>query len=514
MKKWIKSFIEYALALILLFGLGLFVNKGIIIKGLYMDDLFNWAWFPGLNIFDYAFKFYGASRYRPFFDAMQFIEYSIVGNNPILFVYVNILLNSLVALFIYHFADKLSKNRFIAFLVASMYMISHFAYYQIGQVLGLLETEAQFFALLILYFSFKMAGVIRKNDYDDTFSIQKVIILFVLYFIIAFTHERFLCLAPVILFSILVSKTEKKKWPCYIIFVLELGLIFFIRHLAIGKMIPAGTGGTYVEDTFSIATCLMYCLQQVAFIFGFNIGPEHLVGCEFINIERRLIKFMGLASIVFLLVIVIVYFVKKMHIEKDTGKKANFNADILFALFVAMCIGASSVTIRVEMRFVYVSFTASLLYLSYMIGYIFSLGEKSGKVFRSGVLSILVLILFIGFFVSRGVLELQYRTYHKKIHFALDQDRVNSLYDATIDKYGRDDILSGKRQVYIVNQNYGFTDFYAKWFFTIYDKKYENHPIVLVNDISELPETVTPDNAIVLVENIDTMRSYIEYPLA
>ena len=58
MKRKILLLVEYLIVFILIFFVGLKVNKGIIIKGLYMDDLFNWSWFPGLNIYDYAYISY------------------------------------------------------------------------------------------------------------------------------------------------------------------------------------------------------------------------------------------------------------------------------------------------------------------------------------------------------------------------------------------------------------------------------------------------------------------------
>ena len=48
----------------------------------------------------------------------------------------------------------------------------------------------------------------------------------------------------------------------------------------------------------------------------------------------------------------------------------------LFVAFIGACIVCSSVTIRVEMRWVYVSLAAALLFLSWMYG---SLTEQMAK---------------------------------------------------------------------------------------------------------------------------------------
>ena len=39
---------------------------------------------------------------------------------------------------------------------------------------------------------------------------------------------------------------------------------------------------------------------------------------------------------------------------------------VLFLVFITLCIGSSSVTIRVEMRWVYVAYAAALLFFAYL----------------------------------------------------------------------------------------------------------------------------------------------------
>ena len=38
----------------------------------------------------------------------------------------------------------------------------------------------------------------------------------------------------------------------------------------IGSILPAGTGGTQVADTFSLADTFKYALSQIAYVFGIN----------------------------------------------------------------------------------------------------------------------------------------------------------------------------------------------------------------------------------------------------
>ena len=504
MKK-IKSIIEYLVVFALLLMLCFYVNRDIVIKALYMDDLFHWSWFRGLNIFEFAFKFYGVSRYRPVFDAIQYIFYIIIDTDPFRYAIINKVYNSIVALFIYHFIKKVDAGKIVALLLSSLYLIAHFAYYQIGQGIGSLETDALFFAIIILFYSLKLSGAIVNRDEFENIklpskmdNIKNTIILFIMFFIVSFTHERFMGTAVPIVIAIFMSRDEedmkitKRKIISLIVFVLEILLICFIRFLAIGKVMPAGTGGTYVEETFNILECIGYCFAQVACIFGINIGPDYLYGVDFMNLSGVKVKYLALVSIVFIVATIVVYIWKRI---RHKSRKNSLAGDLILLSFIAMCIGASSVTIRVEMRFIYVSFTAAIIYLAYMCGYI---KESINK----NILKTIPVIMVALVFITRIPIEFRYRTYFKNIHCYVDLNRVNSIYDNTIGKYGVDEILH-KKKIYIIDNVYGMTDFYSEYFFKIYDKENIGNKIILVRDIAEVPASDIGEDTIILYENYD-----------
>lgn len=507
MKKVIKNLIEYVLVFIVLLFICFYINRNIIIKGLYMDDLFHWSWFRGINIFEFAFKFYeGSSRYRPVFDAIQYIFYTIIDTDIFRFGIINKVYNTIVALFIYHFIKRVDAGRIIAFIFSALYLIAHYAYYQIGQGIGSLETDAQFFSLIVLFFSLKLSGAITKKDEfgnvvlpDNLENIKNTIILYLMFFVVSFTHERFMGTAVPIVIAVMLSRDKenirisKTKIISLIAFVLEIVLICYIRLLATGKVMPAGTGGTYVEETFNLLVCIRYCFSQVAGIFGINVGPEYLYGIDFQNLMDQNVKLLAIISIVLIIGIIIGYIILRL---KTTTKKNAIAGDLIFLSFIAVCIGASSVTIRVEMRFVYVSFTASIIYLTYMYGYI----RNSVNIGRVRLIACFMLILV---FLTRVPIELKYRQYFNKIHCYVDLNRVNSIYDNTIGKYGLDDILN-KKKIYIIEKYYGMTNFYAEYFFKIYDKNDVGKQIILVSDISEIPESDIGPDTIILYENYES----------
>lgn len=563
--KKIIYILEIIVATILLLKFCFYINENIVIKGLYMDDLYDWSWFPGLSIYDFAFKFYpSSSRYRPFFSAIQYFIYTIVQNEPLRFAIINKIYNTIVSVFLYHFLRRLKLSNITSFFLSCLYLISHFAYYQIGQVIGTLETSALFFAIIILFFSLMISGGIRDNieesfqsidnDNVNDFDIQKniktykikyilnLIFIYIMFFIIAFTHERYLCLAPIIFFAILLSNRkingfndEKNKFNILIpiiVFFIEIIFICILRSIAIGKVLPAGTGGTYVEDTFTISNFINFCFTQVAFIFGYNIGPDYLVGIDYVSVLDVNVKNALLISNVLIFILLIVYivfrillriFIMKTKTEIDRKKHASYVErmcnvrDLLILSFIMLCIAASSVTIRIEMRFIYVSFVGAIIFLAHIstsIIMIKSVIKKSSyeentrkkeiikiminKIFSIFTLISLIIVLIV---LCRVPIELVYRENYDKIFCMVDQKRMNSLYDNTIGTYGVEDILRDKK-IYIVKNYYGLTNFYAEYFFKIYDKENIGNKIILIDDLLGLEDGASDDNSIILVEDI------------
>ena len=280
-----------------------------------------------------------------------------------------------------------------------------------------------------------------------------------------------------------------------LVFALELVLILYIRYIAIGKVLPAGTGGTKVEDTFSIMQFFVFCFEQLAIIFGLNIGPEHLVGIDFASIENIMVKRLTIASIAIILAIFMAYIVCKIRDSIINNKNLfkTFYIDIVFISFIASLIVASSVTVRVELRFVYTSFIAMIIYLAYicacMKGYI------TVKYIR-----FIPTLLFLAIFLLRAPIEMLYRSYFYKIYCYVDMSRINSIYDNTIGSYGLDDILH-KKKIYVINKVYDMTNFYAEYLFKIYDENNVGNAIILVNDISEIDFSTVDDETIILYEN-------------
>ena len=523
-----------------------YVNRHIHIKALYMDDLYLFSFFREQDFLTFSFPIGEAVRFRPVYWALSYIEMVFVGNDPNRYWYFNVVLNGLLACFLCFFSWVVSKGKKIVSLSLSLIFLSaHFAYYQIAQALGILETLALGFSLITLYFLYQELN-------EEKHFLRNLIFSHIFFFLLVFTHERYIALLPLFYVPLFFRGRagEAKILTGGKILPLAQAFLFYaIRKFAIGSFIPKGTGGTEVTESFKLEEALQNAFTEVYYIFGFQKGPEHLNGIPWEKVAENIRKLvyasivvLGITVFLCLIFALIRIFKTDKSIGESTessiGKSAesgtgnhsvkitannaandvandatnksasNFKKEqkrvkparlrtfignnLLFLIFIAMCIGSSSVTIRVEMRWVYVSFAASLLYFSYLLGVSrLPLGT----------------IFCLAFICLRIPVERYYRSYFPQIYFWEDQDRMNSLAEETIEKYGRGGVLG--KQVYILENKYKMSKFYGDTFFQVFDEDFSGHgtKIHFIQDLTRLPKEANRENSLVL-EEVPEERAY------
>ena len=579
-----KAFIKgiplggYLLAFLFLLGSAYWINRQIHIKALYMDDLYLFSFFREQNFFEFSFPIGQAVRFRPVYWAISYIEMALVGADPNRYLHFNIFLNSLLAFFLFFFSLKMTKKRILSLSLGVLFLSAHFAYYQIGQAIGILETLALGFALLTLYFLY------RQIDCQERAFGKMLLFSHLFFFLLIFTHERYVALLPLFYIPLFfrgkqaevntavgvqniglkeaeeskngkaldgakaadyakasesalsgtatagkqyivveqgesestntgvstsaytnvsesVSASARKQnnpeskalkrpkiLPFFLPFV-QAFLFFIIRSLAIGSFVPKGTGGTEVQDGFSLTKALSHAFSQVFYIFGIQAGPDYLAGISWEEVGRkhRYVIYASIAVLAFSILLALLFAIRKGKLKKEF-----FGKNILFLGFIALCIGCSSITIRVEMRWVYVSFAAALLYFAYLLG---NTGMPIPTFFA---------LLFV---CLRFPAEMKYRESFPRIYFWEDQERMNSLAEQTIGKYGRDYVLG--KQVYILENNYKMSKFYGDTFFQVFDPEMSGQgtKIHFIKDFRELPSEANLYNSLVLKE-VPEERAY------
>ncbi len=465
-------------------GIGFLVNHALRISGLYMDDLYMWSTYGEQSFLEYVFPV-GSTRFRPVYWFVAWIELGIIRYHITWIVPINILIAAATAYFIYLFAKEISQMPWVAYGMGVMFLVSRFAYYNIGQLLGLMEAMGIIFSLLIAHFLYQYICYERNARYY-------VALLF--YILICFTHERYIVVLPVFFLAILARRT-KDLFACVSAILASAGIIV-LRTLTTGKVVPAGTGGTYVTDTFSVKNMFGSVLDEILYMFGVNAGPEHLNGMTWAQtpLPIKILVYMGGVVAIF-----IVYkFIRSLYVLYS--KKIKIDTIIWLTVFFIFFIGgtilSSAVTIRVEMRWIYAPYVFMLLLVSLMMGT--WKRAKEIRIQEKVLIQYLPLATVTLWMILMIPVELYGRTKYDGIYLFPNQKRYNSLADETYWKYG-DDIFG--KEIYIIGNSYKMSDFTAKTFFKVYDRKRKAEGTVVkhISSVKELGQIRS--NMIVLKED-------------
>ena len=300
-----------------------------------------------------------------------------------------------------------------------------------------------------------------------------------------------MALLPLLLLALMVKKC--KKISLWFSVLISFGMVQLIRAFTIGSVLPAGTGGTQVADTLNIPQAIKFAFSQAAYVFGVNAGLEHLNGCPWSE-SPMWVKGLIAGADAVLLIMVLAFLVRFITEKQKEHRWVMLFNTLLFVGFIALNIASSSVTIRVEMRWIYVSLAGALLFLSYIYGELTQGVKKElylKRLWPWGILFALYVVLMLP-------AELFYRSCYPKLYLWPDQLRYNSLAEQTYEKYG-DDIFG--KTIYIVGNTYEMSDFTARTFFKVFDpnRKAEGTKVEFIDSIRDIGQV--DDQMLVLRED-------------
>lgn len=478
----------------LLLAFGFIINAGIQIRGLFMDDLYLWSCYGEQTFREFVFPL-GSTRFRFLYNLAAYVQLGLVGSHVTWFVPINIILNSAIAYTICRFARTLSGNTMIGFLTGFLYLLSRMSYYQISQVYGLMESLALWASIGILYCLYRYIN--EPGQELIWFRMANG-----LYFAVCFIHERYMVFLP-LLFLVLLMK-RNKKWREWAIPLAVFALVQLIRLAAIGTVMPAGTGGTDVADTLNSKQVILFAVQQVLYLFGINTGGNYLCALSWRE-SSRWIKVLVILADMMILAVMIIFIIKVVRSKWE--RMAICRNCLLFFLFIGACIACSSVTIRVEVRWVYVSMAAAWLWLAYMCGVIARPSAQKPEAarrvpdYRWALICTGLAVMYTGFMIPA---ETYYRNHYSNLYYWNSQQQYNSLAEQTYEKYG--EAVFGKK-IYILKNTYDVSKFYADTFFKVFDKdrKAEGTEVIFVDNIRDFGQV---NNNMLVIREDPSFHAY------
>ena len=468
-------------------GFAFFINRNMKLDALYMDDLYQWYCYFESSFVEGVFTI-SSTRFRALYNLVSWVQMMLFGTHIHWYVPFNIILNTGIAYTIYWMSRKLSRSIYVGVLCGILFLASRMSYYQIGQILGLMESMAMWMALAILWLLY---GYLNEKDGGDQ---RRIYLASLLYVGVCFVHERYMVLLPLFILVLLFKKA--KSWKLWAAPLSGFAFVQAMRLIFIGTVSPAGTGGTDVVETLSVGSVIHFALSQVAYIFGINAGPEHLNGQNFREAPIWVILLIGIADLMILL-LVLAFCIRLVQKGKQCVRP--LQTAVLFVMFIGACIACSSVTIRVEMRWVYVSFAAALLFMSWMYGTLISGVAETGR-WVQGVPFLAVITVYV---VLMLPVEVYYRGLYPNLYYWADQEHYNSLAEETYGQYG--DAIFDKT-IYIIGDKFEMSEFTEEYFFKVFDRQRREEPvkIVHIDDVRDIG--LVTDDMLVIQEDPEHNR--------
>ena len=443
---------------------------------LYLDDLEAYTGYisfkDSVGIIGYLFNTAGG-KFRIVMNFITIMLFETIGKNFEVLDVIQLVLNwiNCMALFllIRKFASRSRWKNSLGIIGGTLFAGSRFAYYDITEFWGIMEGLAILCGLVLLYF---LLCYVENGNKKSWIGAN------IAYLIIIFIHERYVLLLGVFIVAV-ICKYEKniKKWA-YIMLPLLIFIAFWgLRFWLLGGQVLVGTGNQNINETFNIKQAILFAFSQVGYILGLNCGPAYLNGIDIRTVPWE-INFIVLLGILIIGVIA----VKTLRQWKDSY--FNIKQILIILSFIGCCIVSSSATIRVEMRWIYISYAAFILLIVVSLAYLIDKTENKKKWLVVGGIYLCIVFCF----------ETFYRSYYNNIYYWNTKEDSKSLYSTTVEKYGEGFCNS---KTVLVDSSQVWNEESWKKFFSPYFNS-ENLQLECVGCIDDL-QSVKESGCIVLI---------------
>lgn len=312
-------------------------------------------------------------RFRPVSLELVLVLMRVFGGHISAYAVADIGLQGLIGLATFAICWKMSHGNWIASLsLAAAVTLSRFATYLATQVIGPVEGVPLLLTLCAIY---ALLTTERSQKPSPAFALTAVAASL----LATFAHERFI-VVPVWLALALYFITSAatfpraRKWA--LILVSAFIPVFYIayKQVVLGTTFLIGTGGTHLA--FVPSQTVENGLQALSSLFGFNSGPNYLIGTPVVagsEMSRLALLFTSLWVFTF---IVGVYYAAKKEPASDGQPKYKMLWAILILLLAGFLIAPALLTIRLEQRWIFASFVLGMLIPAWAVGNARSLGRK------------------------------------------------------------------------------------------------------------------------------------------
>ena len=199
-----------------------------------------------------------------------------------------------------------------------------------------------------------------------------------------------------------------------------------------------------------------------------------------------------------MLIATVVCYINVIKKRNEYIDRIDLRIDLFFILYILLCILQSSLTIRVELRFLLSSFMGLFIYLCHMVNVsskdtilpYYNVKKTSPRI------KFIMLITFSIFFICKVISCIYFKSVSENIFIINEQKVINGFYDATMGSYDVETLKS--KNILITSNNYKtFIDEEYTHFFDQFDRKISDRVIIEISsDPERLLEALTNDDII------------------
>jgi hypothetical protein len=379
--------------------------RGIRFETLMGDDLYLYFDFLGRPFWRTCFLSLLRDKYRPVYACVQYAVFKLFGAHYPSFFWFNVAFHAALASLLYLFLAQLTRgNWVVSFLFAAMFVTARFAYYDVAQVLGLMEALALLWMLALLFCAWKFWTTQRAGW---------LAALLASFTLIVFTHERYLAVAPFLLLPVAFSnglgRVGKVLWGA--VLMTPVPLYAGTKVLALHSGLLLGTGGAAIRPVPKEVA--RFWFSGMANLFGINIGPSYLSIRDFpdLPLPHQLSAVAFAATTAACIVLSL----------RKTGRRGLFAA-AAWAVVTGSLVLTASITVRQEFRWLFAPYLASLLFLACAIDSIRSQFATPA----------LVAVMFLSTLFN----DWGFRAERNELFFMSGELISDSFYRATLQRYG------------------------------------------------------------------------------
>lgn len=388
------------------------------LKCFFMDDVALFLQFQEETMFSYLLHGHD-NKFRPISDFFLYIGYKMFGTNTeYAYVYI-LIIGTIISAIICFLVIQITEDIWFGFCISICLSVSRFAYYAVGQYFGIMENITLLNAILTLYYGLKFLLCEQKN-------IKRYYILMNLFSILCiFSHERYLTIYGYLLAVIFIKYFLKKESLKYYIGIFaSIALMFLFRLIYLGDNAFQGTNASNLIEGFDIIQILSFFKDGVLLLFGWNAGASYLNGIElqYVSLVYNIIPIIFLLSFITLSVLTVVQALK----DKEYLPVKVIGAIICF---VGVTLISGCITIRLEMRWLYIPYIGFMILLYYML---FNIGSK---VFIKKSIKVIISCILL---CCTIIMELYFRPYWQNNYLGPEFKKYNDIYEAVIQRYGEE----------------------------------------------------------------------------